>query len=584
MAQTENAPSLPPAEEQVQGAGEEWSLRLAQLEADRAQMQQEIKALRLLLERVIEHRQKSHGELVLLLTGLVSRLPLNDVGAVVSRLVEHHAQTNHFLGALSKGAADVELPEPSVLKTLDQTKKELASMIPPLVEELLKRDCPIEPELLRKVADDPESFFQPRMVRANRCYVKGQVPRERVVREFGEAALACFSDMTTDPKLNPHPKPEEIVLAFRGDFEAALGQAADLPADRRAALEALHARVQRSKADTPAARAQRALFQRLSFVVELLHYYEHQNTEPADVVFAQRLPVLIEQLALPAPGEPLTGELLEEAESLLSHIINPDHRQMVINNLGKVDAAGQTLRFVLRLRADKLPDLDQVFADCLRHLIPHRSEAPPAAEVAATLRLIHPEMRTLLLKTLLTCERLPRHEAEKLGRAVAAELGLSDLVATLQTEPAVPAEVERQIAWGRIKEMISRRNDAQTVATAIRDRLHSRYDAEEIRQSWITLIEADPISLIRIFSQIPYRADGQTDAIARPVMETYVSRLTHEKYASTLARVLTSLKNLHRAKADSPTLLNFLALVRWVDPEAAQRLSAAIGMAAPAPR
>jgi hypothetical protein len=56
----------------------------------------------------------------------------------------------------------------------------------------------------------------------------------------------------------------------------------------------------------------------------------------------------------------------------------------------------------------------------------------------------------------------------------------------------------------------------------------------------------------------------------------------HEKYASTYNKIITSLRNMFRAKPDSPTLLNFTALVRWVDPQAANRLSADIGMAVPA--
>ncbi len=37
--------------------------------------------------------------------------------------------------------------------------------------------------------------------------------------EFGPAALPLFNDLTTDLKLNPNPKPDEIVLCFRSDFE-----------------------------------------------------------------------------------------------------------------------------------------------------------------------------------------------------------------------------------------------------------------------------------------------------------------------------------------------------------------------------
>ena len=63
-------------------------LRVAELEASRAALEQENKTLRLLLEKVIAHRQKSHGELVMLLTSLISKLPINDIGGIVSRLVD----------------------------------------------------------------------------------------------------------------------------------------------------------------------------------------------------------------------------------------------------------------------------------------------------------------------------------------------------------------------------------------------------------------------------------------------------------------------------------------------------------------
>jgi hypothetical protein len=99
-----------------------------------------------------------------------------------------------------------------------------------------------------------------------------------------------------------------------------------------------------------------------------------------------------------------------------------------------------------------------------------------------------------------------------------------------------------------------------------------------MKQSWVTLTEGDPISLIRVFCQLPYLADGTTDPVARALMETYVSRLTHEKYAGTYNKVLNSLRNMFKANAHSPTLLNFMALVRWLDPHAADKMSADIGM------
>ena len=65
-------------------------------------------------------------------------------------------------------------------------------------------------------------------------------------------------------------------------------------------------------------------------------------------------------------------------------------------------------------------------------------------------------------------------------------------------------------------------------------------------------------------------------------MEVYVSRLIHEKYAATYHKIVNSLRNLFHAKPDSPTLLNFLALVRWAGPEAADKLCADVGIPAPA--
>ena len=57
--------------EEIQKEWHELRLRTGQLEADASALEKENKALRFLLETIIEHRQKSHGELVMLLTGLV---------------------------------------------------------------------------------------------------------------------------------------------------------------------------------------------------------------------------------------------------------------------------------------------------------------------------------------------------------------------------------------------------------------------------------------------------------------------------------------------------------------------------------
>ena len=566
--------------DELEKGWQELRLRVEKLEAERTSLEQENKSLRELLERSIEHRQKSHSELVLLLTGLVSKLPMNDVGVIVSRLVEHNTNVSQYLSALTKGTAD-GLPafQPAVLKTLEETKRELNAALKPVIEELLHLETPLEKEMLEKLVNQPDDFFSPRAARANRCFIKGLVPRERVVREFGEQVLPLFNDVTTDPKFNPHPKAEEIVLCFRSDFETLLQQKAEIAAPKREALLALYQRIQRSKAHTEQARQQKIAFLKASFLIELLHFYENQNTEAPDVMFAQRLPALVEQLVATGPPDKLDEKLIALVERLIGYVISPDHRHMIVNNLGKAGGQAKTLKYVLKLREEKVLEPDVTVPEFVKHLVPAPPQKPPApAALADSLRLLSPPMQKLVIRYILASDRLRRSEAEDLTKGIGEALGLKGLADAAKAALTVPPEVEQRLAWEKVKDMIARRADATAVATAIRERLNARYDADEIRLSWLALTEADPISLIRIFCHMPYRPDGKTDAIARPVIESYVTRLLHEKYAPTYKKVLNSLRNMFVAKPDSPTLLNFLALVRWVDPAAAGKISGDIGM------
>ena len=572
---------MPPVSvEEIQQSWSNLLLRVGQLEAERNLLEQENRSLRSLLERIVDHRQKSHSELVLILSNLVGKLPLNDVGVIVSRLVEHNTNVCHASATLGKGTADTLMAQPEVLRNLDHSKRELAAALKPIVEELIRLDTSLETQEIQALLTQPDRFFSPLMVRANRCFLKGYVSRERVRREFGDEALQFFNDLTTDPKLNPRPKPDEIVLGFKDDFEALLQRNPDALPNKRESLLALYRRIQRGKSATDESRAQKNAFQRLSFILELLHFYEHQDTEAPDVIFAQRLPGLIEQLVFAGPQDTLEEKLILLAESLLGFIINPDHRLMVINNIGKSGEAGKTLKYILRLRAAKPADteVDHVVTEFVRHIIP--SQQPPSAKSLVPLfRLLCPEMQRLVIRFILGTERIRKHEATALAQGLAAELGLKTLADG--PEKADSPEAERQKAWARIKDLISRRNDAASIAAAIRDRLHARYDADEMRQSWITLTEADTITLIKIFCQLPYLASGKTDPIARTVIETYVSRLTHDKYAATYHKVVNSLKSMFAVRPDNATLLTFLALVRWTDPAAANKLCADIGMPVP---
>jgi hypothetical protein len=562
--------------EQVQKEWNELTLRVKQLEAERTSQEQENKTLRTLLERVIEHRQKSHSELVLLLTALVSKLPMNDVGVIVSKLVEHNANVSEVCSVLIKGKSDAPLPQPMVLKALNQTKQELSALIKTTVEELIASNSPLDAEQLKGFAARPETFFAPPAVRATRGFFKGQVPRERIVKEFGEGAVGLFNDMTTG-KLNPNPKLEEISLAFKSEFESLLPQSS-LPADKQKELRALHEQVQKSKTPTPEARAQKVLFLKLSFLLEMIHYYESEGGEAPDVIFAQRLPAIVEQLVVSGPQDPLDEKLLGLAESLMGHVINPDYRHAIVNNIGKGGGTAATLRHVLRLRTDKVADPDYFVTEFVKHLLPSKTAPKPEA-LTPIVRLIKPDIQRLVVFSIMDSDRLRKEEAEALGKAIGKELALSGLDAPRKLGATITPELERQLAWEKIKGLITSRAEPGAIATAIRQRLHARYDADEMKQSWVTLTEADPISLIRVFCQLPYLADGSTDPVARAVMETYVTRLTHEKYATVYNKVMNSLRNMHKANPHSPTLLNFLALVKWVDPEAANKLNADIGMA-----
>src|SRR6266404_5779852 len=320
MTGTEHPAAAPPSMEEIQQGWPELILRVGQLEAEKM---------------VLEQENKSHNELVLIMTNLVSKLPLNDLGAIVGRLVEHNTNVCQYLAALVKGTVDVHLPQPEILKTLEQTKRDLQAALNPIVEELIKSESPLEPEMLQSLVAQPELFFSPSVVRANRCFVKGYLPKERVVKQFGVETLAFFNDMTTDPKLNPNPRSEEIALAFKNDFEALFQQNPNLIPDKRQDLLALYQRVQRSKAATEQARSQRNAFLRMSFILELLHFYNNQNTEAPDAIFAQRLPSLVEQLVLAGPQTSLDEGLILQAESLLTSVISPEYRQMIVNNVGK---------------------------------------------------------------------------------------------------------------------------------------------------------------------------------------------------------------------------------------------------------
>jgi hypothetical protein len=565
-------PEVPTLEE-IQRDWPGVRLRLQEAEVECRALAQENKALRGVLEKVVEHRKKSHSELVTLITTLATKLPTNDVGVLVTRLVEHGAGVNEVCSAIIQGRNEENLLQPAILRALDKSKRDLTAAIKPLVEELIRLETPLDPGLLLALIDQPATFFTPASQRANRGYVKGQVPQEQIVRNFGAEALVFFKDVTTDAVHNPRPRPEEIMLAFRSDFEELMRPPCPVAEGKREGLLALHRRIRQSRE----LRAQKEAFLKLSFVLELLHYYENQNTETPDVVFAQRLPPLVEQLVVTGENDPLDENHLQQAEALLAHIVNADHRQAVINNCGKAGGVARTARFVLTFRAAGFTEYDPVTLDFVRHLLAAQKQPAPEP-IAAVLRFLKVAAQPVLVRALLNTDRLGRADAEILARELIRRLGLPDLPA--KAEGGLPGKPAVQ-PWEAIKEMIAQRAPPGEITEAVRKRLQTKYDADEVKQSWLALSESDPMSFVRVFSLLPYLPDGQTDPMARAVLEAYASRLTHEKYAATYTRVVGALRKLCKVKADSPALVNFLALVRWVDPAGAERIARDVGMAAP---
>jgi hypothetical protein len=559
----------------------DWSsltLRMAQAETERTALEIENKNLRTLLERAIEHRQKSHTELVNILATLVSKLPLNDVGIIVAKLVEHNAHVGEVSASLINGKLEENQLQPAILKQLDKTKRDLAAMVSPAVEELIKLDSPLDAAMLQSFVANPENFFAPAAVRASRGFVKGQLPRERVLKEFGPEALPLFRDVTTDLKFNPRPKPEEIMFVFADDFEAQLAQNSAL-AGKRSDLLALFQKVRATRENSEKSRAMKNAFLRLSFVLELIHYYDHTDTESPDVVFAQRLPPLIEQLVITGERDTLDEKLLVQAETLLAFILSADYRNSVINNLGKGGGQSRTLRYTLTFRAEKLSDIDPVTQECVKFLLPP-GKVPTPESLLPVLRLFNPHMQQSVVRAFLDSDRLRKDEAQALVRTLAKELGLVEIENQLNSKTTISPERESQLAWENIRNLIGSRAAPSEIAAAVRKRLHAKYDGDEIKASWVAVTEGDPLVFVRVFCLLPYLPDGSTDPVARAVLETYVTRLTHDKYAAVYAKVLNALKNLYKVKADSPALVNFIALAKWVDAVSADKIVNDIGMTA----
>ena len=364
------------------------------------------------------------------------------------------------------------------------------------------------------------------------------------------------------------------MLGFAGDFDALLPQNPNAAAARRNELLALRQKIHQSRSAGEPGRAQKIAFLKISFILELLHYYNNQNTESPDVVFAQRLPPLIEQLVISNELDPLDEKMILQAEALLAFVVKTDYRHAVVNNFGKGGGAAKTLRFVLTFRAGEFTEHDPVTLDFAKHIL-SLEKIPGAKTFTIILRLLNAAAQKAIIRAMLNCGRLRKEDAEPLGKTIAKELGLPEADITPKAETAGKSETS---GWDNIRNLIASRAAPNDITVAIRNRLHARYDSDEVKASWLVLAESEPMTLVRVFCLLPYLPDGQTDPIARAVLESYANRLTHEKYAATYTKVVGALKNLFKVKADSPALVNFIALVKWVDPASADKITKDVGL------
>jgi hypothetical protein len=193
------------------------------------------------------------------------------------------------------------------------------------------------------------------------------------------------------------------------------------------------------------------------------------------------------------------------------------------------------------------------------------------------LKLLNQDGQKAVLRCLINSGRIRREEAEPIAKAVMQELNLPETEVFPKTEGSTGAGVSGG-GWDHVKLLIASRAAPNDITVAVRNRLHQKYDSDEVKQAWLVLAESDPMTLVRVFCLLPYLPDGQTDPIARPVLESFSNRLTHEKYAVIYSKVIGALKNLFKVKADSPALVNFVSIVKWVDPASAEKIARDIGM------
>ena len=102
---------------------------------------------------------------------------------MVAKLVEHNTHVSEVCAALIKGKADASLPQPAMLRALDQSKRALAAAFKPAVEELIALDSSLEREMLQGLLAQEPSLKLSDLIGAE------------AVSRFSVVSEGCLSDV-----------------------------------------------------------------------------------------------------------------------------------------------------------------------------------------------------------------------------------------------------------------------------------------------------------------------------------------------------------------------------------------------------
>jgi len=152
----------------------------------------------------------------------------------------------------------------------------------------------------------------------------------------------------------------------------------------------------------------------VSLLLELLHYYENQNTEAPDAVFASGCRPH-RAVGAQRPQDKLDERLITQAEGLLAYVITPEHRQWWLTTWAKpAEPRRASIRHASARGKVLASDPDTSFA--ISSNTSSRPESAPARSLVPVLSLIPADMQLLVIVGIMDCDRIRKPEAEALAK------------------------------------------------------------------------------------------------------------------------------------------------------------------------